>query len=607
MLGAFLDTRPFASMLQRLPTCPYPPMSDRAAWEALPQEDKEDLLQLYESCREPYPMLTATQFLGFVRSGSRAVFEAPYFYRRRKLIAASLHCCLTGTTQALDEVVDGLWCILEESSWVISAHNVNALPDSPRPEQKPLPDPEAPVIDLFAAQTGMILTHICALLGDVLDGVAPILRRRVSVEVRRRLLEPFMHRDDYWWMGFLRKDLCNWTPWIVSNILFAACLEIKDTRLLADLCDRACRMLDRWIAVLPEDGGLDEGTAYFNMAGGSLLDCLQLLERITDGRMQLWENQKLRNILTFPLATRLENGWFVNFADCDARPLLCGERLQLAGEKLGIPALVQLGLEHRGTPSRQLADVPHLTRLLDRLFHPAAASIHGALPPRDFWLPNLQLRVFQQDGLILCAKGGHNGEAHNHNDVGSFMLYADGEPHVVDAGNMVYTAKTFSGERYTLFNTRSANHNLPLPGGHEQQPGARYRATAAERLADGLSLELAEAYAPEAGVHSLRRSLRLHHGGLTLRDELSLEQENTVTWVFLLRHRPVVQAGRITTGKLCMALESDLDCRAEEIPVTDERMAKHFPGSLWRLTLTAPAARSHTRTFRLEKAGEQTH
>ena len=69
--------------------------------------------------------MTATQFLGFVRSGSRAVFEQPFFYRRRKLIVAMLHCCITGQ---LDEVIDGLWCICEETSWVIIAHNVNAIP-----------------------------------------------------------------------------------------------------------------------------------------------------------------------------------------------------------------------------------------------------------------------------------------------------------------------------------------------------------------------------------------------------------------------------------------------------------------------------------------------
>ena len=39
----------------------------------------------------------------------------------------------------------------------------------------------------------------------------------------------------------------------------------------------------------------------------------------------------------------------------------------------------------------------------------------------------------------------------------------------------------------------------------------------------------------------------------------------------------------------------------EEIPVADPRMSKSFPGSLWRLTLTAPAAQNHNITIRIER------
>jgi len=601
MFGTFLDLHPLSEMLRGVPGCPFPSMNDRAAWERLPAADRDDLLALYEACREPYPLLTATQFLGFVRSGSRTVFETPYFYRRRKLIAAMLHCCLTGTTHALDEVIDGIWCILEESSWVISAHNVNPIPGGPKPQEKPLPDPEDPYIDLFAAQTAMILAHTGAMLADVLDEVAPVIRRRLRQEIHRRILTPFMEWDEHWWMGTRRSDLCNWTPWIVSNILYTAQIEMQDTKAFAALADRGLRILDRWVDILPQDGGCDEGTAYFNMAGGALLDCLELLERATEGRFTFWQNEKIRNILSFPLATRLENGWFVNFADCDARPLLCGERLQLAGEKLNSPQLIRLGQEHRSTPSAQISDVPHLSRLLNRLFHPAPAPGETCRCERDVWLPDLQLRVCEQQGFILCAKGGHNGEEHNHNDVGSFILHVDGMPQAVDAGNMLYTAKTFSGERYTLFNTRSRNHNLPLIGGLEQLPGKCFAARDVQRLPCGLSLELADAYDPEAGVVSCLRRMELTGGGFTLTDSITLREAKPVCWVFLMRNKPVFEAGRMLSGPLQMQLDADLIPACEEIPVTDSRMAKNYPGSLWRVTLSAPGAKAHQRTFRMER------
>jgi len=603
MFGQYLDTHDLRSMIKAMPRCPFPPMRDRAAWEAVDADDREDLLAFYAQLKDtPYPMLTASQFMAFVKTGSRKVYENPYFLRRRKLLAGVMHMCLTGTDEALESVIDGIWCILEESSWVISAHNVNPFPGTVKAKDKPLPDVDDRYVDLFSAQTAMILAYVGALVGDRLDCEAPIIRRRMAQEIESRVLTPFMTRDDFWWMGFIRKDMCNWTPWILSNILMAASIQWHDPLRFAQLTQRACRMLDSWVDILPEDGGCDEGTAYYNMAGGSLLDCLELLERATDGQMTFWHVEKIRNILNFPLKTQLENGWFVNFADCDARPFLCGERLQLAGEKLGDAALAAMGVQLRGTPSQQIADVPHFSRLLARLFHPSSALSAARIGERDVWLPDLQLRVYERSGMILCAKGGHNGESHNHNDVGSFMLYVDGEPEIVDAGNMTYTAKTFAEERYTLFNTRSAYHNLPMIGGYEQLPGEAYAAKDVRRLDDGLALNIAGAYPCEAGVTGCSREMRLSNGALALHDSIALEHAQEITWVFMLRHQPQICGGCVKSGAIEMTYDRALDAQAEEIPITDARMARCFPGSLWRLVLKAKAKENHDETFTIHRA-----
>ena len=603
MFGKFLDAHPLEEMIRSMPVCPFPSMQDRAAWAGIASADRDDLLALHDSLRDtPYPLLTASRFMAFVRDGSRKAYEEPYFLRRRKLIAAAMHMCVTGTQTALDDVIDGIWCICEESSWVISAHNVNSHPGAPEAKKKPLPLTQDRYIDLFAAQTAMILSLVSAMTCDALDDAAPEIRRRISREIEARILIPFMTRDDFWWMGFIRKDLCNWTPWIVSNVLMTASLEMRSAREFAGLCDRALRMVDRWLDVVPDDGGCDEGVAYYNMAGGALLDCLALMERVTGGRMTLWHEEKIRNILAFPLAAELENGWFVNFADCDARPSLCGERLVFAGGRLNMPELCALGARYRGMPSAQIADVPHFSRLLERLFQPSCGSSCTRKAARDVYLPDLQLRVYEKDGLILCAKGGHNGESHNHNDVGSFMLYADGEPEILDAGNMVYTSKTFVDEtRYTLFNTRSKNHNLPLIGECEQLPGAQRCARDVSRLGDGLALDIAPAYGSDAGVLRCERTLRLGCA-MTVHDHIELVQEKPVTWVFMLRHEPKADGKWIRMGKLRLAHDARLDLAIEEIPVTDARMVKNYPGSIWRLTLTAPAAKAHDETFTIERA-----
>ena len=80
-------------------------------------------------------------------------------------------------------------------------------------------------------------------------------------------------------------------------------------------------------------------------------------------------------------------------------------------------------------------------------------------------------------GFILAAKGGHNAESHNHNDIGHFMLYHDGQPLIIDVGVGVYTADTFNENRYTLWPINAESHNSPIINGVMQQAGEEYHAS----------------------------------------------------------------------------------------------------------------------------------
>ena len=77
---------------------------------------------------------------------------------------------------------------------------------------------------------------------------------------------------------------------------------------------------------------------------------------------------------------------------------------------------------------------------------------------------------------------------------------------------------------------------------------------------------------------------------LYLEDEGALRAPREVTWVFLLRQRPEWRDGRITAGGLSIRCPDGLSFRAEEKPVEDARMARNWPGSLWRVTLTGGKA-----------------
>ncbi len=580
---------------------PYPRASDRAKWQALPEEARDALRGWGDEALGGYPMRPATAFLAFTRTGDRQADEKPYFARRYLLMGAALAECAAYDGRCLDAVIDGLWCVCEETSWVISAHNGSSHEGARPAAEHPLPDPDNPYIDLFAAQTASTIAYVLYLLEDELNAVAPLVVRRARRELEARVIRPFLTRDDYWWMGFLRKDLNNWTPWIVSNVIDTLLLTPMDAPRLREGLARAMRMLDRYLAVLPEDGGCDEGAAYWNMAGGSLLDCLESLRFATGA--DFYADPLIRGIGAFPLNAHIAGDWYWNFAACDAKPLLDGERLYTYGLRTDNPALAALGAElcarRAAYPPR---DTPQVNRVLQALFTPVPAPAQPPESERTVLLPALQVYAFERKGLYAAIKGGHNAESHNHNDIGTFLLYADGRPAVVDAGNMVYTARTFGPDRYALWNTRSRNHNLPLIGGREQRPGAEARAGDIEIGANGVRMELSAAYPPEAGLVSFVRSLA-NDGAVALTDAIRLSAPEGIRWVFLSREKPLPLApGRIALGPLTLCCDPTLLYACEEYPVTDARMARSFPGSLWRVALTAAPAAAHTQVFRFVRS-----
>lgn len=582
---------------------PFPKRTDRARWTGIAREKREQLLAWGNEALAGYPMLTATRFLAFSRTGNRQVYEQPYFARRSLLMGAALAECAADDGRYLDAVIDGIWCICEESAWVLSAHNGSDHPGAPPMAARPLPDVTNPYVDLFAAQTAATLADVLYLLQDRLDAVSPLIARRARREIDLRVVTPFLTHDDFWWMGMIRRDVNNWTPWIVSNVIDVLLLLERDAHRRSEGIARGMRMLDSYLAVLPPDGGCDEGAGYFNMAGAALADALQSVYAATGGRVSFYHEPLIRRIAAFPLHAHIDGPYFINFADCDAMPRMDGERLLHLGRRTDNPALAALGAQAlaRRNDVRPL-DTPQMNRVLFTLF--AAAPEQPALTqsPSYLALPDLQVFSWRHGGMYLAAKGGHNGESHNHNDVGTFLLYTDGQPRVIDLGNCVYTAKTFGPDRYTLMNTRSCNHNVPLIGAMEQAAGREHAATGVTSDRHGLRLDIAAAYPKEAGVCRLCRTFAIDGNGMTLTDDIELDRAQPVTWVFMLRDRPELSPGSASFGGLLLSHDSTLLQRVEEIPVTDPRMAGNFPGSVWRLALEAPAGRLHHRTFAFQRS-----
>ncbi len=132
----------------------YPSASDRSAYNNLNKEDKEKAVKNAEKYLGfEFKAIPITAFMEYSRTGNRSNFESLNFSKRYALNALIVGECVEHTGRFLDDILNGIYSLCEESAWQLPAHN-SYIRDTPSFN---LPDVTDPVIDLFAAGSGDLL------------------------------------------------------------------------------------------------------------------------------------------------------------------------------------------------------------------------------------------------------------------------------------------------------------------------------------------------------------------------------------------------------------------------------------------------------------------
>jgi hypothetical protein len=587
---------------------PYPRVGDRAAWAGVPADVAAGLVERADAwLGAEWPQLPASLFLEFAENGNRTRYEQRYFERRSRLAGLVLAECVQGQGRYLHAIADGVWLVCEETFWGLPAHT------GMQKRGVGLPDPDEPVIDLFAAETGVTLAYVHELVGGQLRAVSPLLPARIAAEVKRRILDPGLARDDFKWMGLKDKKepLNNWTSWIASSWLEANLLLEADParRIAATL--KICRCLDGFLADYSDDGACEEGPGYWALSAGPYLDCLMALDAATGGAVALAADPFVRRMGHYVLDVHVAGDWYVNYGDAHAQVRHSPALLHRFGRATGDAALAAFGAFHapargialssQGRLARDVADVLEVARM-------RATQGRDALP-RAAWYPALGLltaraREGSDRGFFLAVQAAPNARSHGHHDSGSFIVFHDGLPVFVDPGVEAYTAQTFGKDRYAIWTMQSAWHNLPLVDGRMQRGrDARDRASRVRvddgPRATGMTMDLATAYGPEAGIRMWERRVALDRdaGTVNVRETYALARPAPVELVFVTPRRPEVGQAAAYVGVLALPVAGGrtvylrFDARALRAGV--ERRALDDPGlkhewgeALYRIRLT---------------------
>ncbi|NOY37305.1 MAG: hypothetical protein GXO83_06985 [Chlorobi bacterium] len=554
-----------------------------------------------------WEVLPASVFLEFARNGNRTNYSKIYTERRKTLSILVFAEIFENKDRFTDDIVNLTWAICEETFWGVPAHL------GMQKAGVGLPDTEEPIVDLFAAETGSMLAWVSYLVGEKLDKVSPLVQKRIHYEINRRILTPNLERTDFWWMGFGEGKVNNWNPWINSNWLACVLLCEEDNDRRIDALHKIMLSLDNFINGYPDDGGCDEGPQYWGKAAGALYLALELFDKASSGSINIFDQELIKNMGAYIYKVYIGNDYYVNFADASAKAGPSPALIYRYGKSINDDVMTHfaayLAEKHQFGNTIITDTWGQFTRLLPELLQITdLRRIKGTMPSiRDTWLPQTELMTARSTGnslqsFYVSAKGGHNAESHNHNDVGSFMVYYEGNPVLIDIGVETYTAKTFSSHRYEIWTMQSAYHNLPLINGQMQAAGREYAANNIKyKESDSkavLSMDISKAYPAEANVISWERTITLNRGkNIVIAEKYKLNKvTGNISLNFMTVQEPDASIpGKIKiTGKklngdsfeLAMFYDkSKFTAIVEDMEITDPRLKNTWGDRLYRIVL----------------------
>ncbi|MFC1762584.1 heparinase II/III family protein [Planctomycetota bacterium] len=575
---------------------PFPKYADREAWDQLPPEVKAvQIAQGEKYLGYQWQWISATMYLEFVRSGNRKIAGDPSNENLSVLQALVLAELIEGKGRFLDDIINGVFFYSEQTYWGLSAHLYLQR------EPEGFPDENDITIDLGAGKVGANLAWTWYFLHEAFDEVHPLISKRLKSEIKKKILTPYYTRVDMWWMGYTREMQNNWNPWVNYNVLNCIMLIEEDPITRAINVQKNMRSVDQLLNYYKEDGGCEEGPSYWSHAAGKVFDYLELLSRISGDRFNIYDQALIKNMGRYIYRAYISDEYFMNFADASAKIHPDPWRIYRFGQRIDDPLMSGFGaLLHQRNHSEPAALNGKIERTLDLLFN--GSSIEKATPieplPKEVHFPQTEVVALREaegskTGFYLAAKGGYNDESHNHNDVGSCLVYYDAEPILIDVGVATYTRQTFSDERYSIWTMQSGFHNVPTINGQDQPYGKQYKAKhtkldSSERKTS-YEVDMTTAYSESAKVGSWIRTYTLNRGkSIEIVDHYDLSERSGETLLnFMTSVKPEMnKAGGINLGSVQFIYDpAQFTASFETIKITDGRLSRAWKDQVYRMRL----------------------
>lgn len=529
--------REIAAMLPAKPVGVGHPIQNRDAWQPLAAQPGfasvvRDAKRLAQA---PDPELSDDLFLDYSRTGNRDRCQAVLGARTTRLTTFALAECLENQGHFLAPLAKTIDTLCTEKTWVYPAHDSKLDNFYGRTIQ----------MDLRSTAVGWQLATVDYVLNDKLPTA---VRERLRANVQRRILEPYraMARGQRPEMGWMRARH-NWNSVCLAGVAGAALALEESQNERAWFVAAAERYIQYFLEGFPPDGYCVEGLSYWNYGFGHFLMLSETVRQATGGKLDLLSNPAALQPSLYCRRVEILDGIYPTIADCHPGVQPQIQFLSYLSQR-GQFLVLDTFSPPIAMPIKPAGDFP--TTLLFSFLPAHLPRVANAAKAEDSslrtWFKDAGVLISRPEprsatAFAVAIKGGENAGNHHHNDVGSFSVVSGKAMVICDPGSEVYTARTFSPQRFDSKVINSYGHAVPVVAGQLQRAGTDTRAvvqreqfTASE---DTLALDMRPAYrVPE--LARLDRTFVFHRGehpSLVVRDEVSFTEARNfetalVTW-----------------------------------------------------------------------------
>ena len=472
----------------------------------------------------------------FFTTGNRTVYEREYSRHRSVMTTAALLALIYPEQEKyLDTLMDAIYTLCDEYTWCLPAHQPDGNVTNNNCH-----------IDLCASGMGFYLAEIYTLLEQRLD---PLIKSRIQAELDRRIFSPFLNNVPYsWW----ETGESNWTAVCTGSVACAFMLMRPEKA--RELIPRFEKSMAGFIRGFSDEGVCLEGAGYWNYGFGNFLPYADYIKTFTDGEIDYFENPKVKKIATFFQKVFLSERITLSFADGEEMASRVIGRLHYIKSKYPDEAK-STGMKY--ATFSHTYEFP--TRLREALWFFEEDDDGGDDNyDSEFFAPSAQWYIKHAPKYGFAAKGGHNKEFHNHNDIGHFIYATGGKQILCDLGAGVYERKYFGDHRYECLEPSARCHSVPIVDGVLQQPGQEYRSRDFKYENGVLSLDMSRAYGIFDEEERIDRRFDFSESGVKLTDKFSFNKDREIVERIVTRIEPdLSERGVVMLGTVPVRYDAD--------------------------------------------------